>query len=242
MPSSQPRILLVIARGEAVRNFLYSDTLSILSKNARVTLLSVMHDQEFCNRFGGFVEQIIPLREYRENSIVTNFRYLVHSAHYRWLWSENAKHMWALHDSRAKTFVQRLKRNCLKLFARFFANRIWLRFLTWVDLQLSWILRPSRDFEEMFRELRPDLVFNCSHIHGPQADLPMRAAHHLKIPTAAFIFSWDNLTTRSRIFIPYDFYLMWNEGMKTQLLEQYPEIPATGRKCSYSTWREKRSR
>jgi hypothetical protein len=46
----------------------------------------------------------------------------------------------------------------------------------------------------------------------------------MKIPTAAFVFSWDNLTTRSRIFVPYDYYLMWNDGMKAQLLDQYRHL------------------
>jgi hypothetical protein len=45
------------------------------------------------------------------------------------------------------------------------------------------------------------------------------------IPTSAFVFSWDHLTSRSRIFVPYNHYLMWNEDMKKQLLSQYPEIP-----------------
>ena len=44
------------------------------------------------------------------------------------------------------------------------------------------------------------------------------------IKTAGFIFSWDNLTSRSRIFVPYDHYLVWHEGMKRQLLEIYPRI------------------
>ncbi len=87
---------------------------------------------------------------------------------------------------------------------------------------VSWYLRPTRDFEVLFRDLQPDLVFNGSHIHGPRADLPLRVAHRLEIPTAGFIFLWDNLTSRSRIFVPYEHYLMWNEQMRRQLLVQYP--------------------
>lgn len=105
---------------------------------------------------------------------------------------------------------------------RLLAYRSVLERLTRVDQSLSWYLRPTRDFEVLFRDLQPDLVFNGSHIHGPRADLPLRVAHRLKIPTAGFIFSWDNLTSRSRIFVPYEHYLMWNEQMRRQLLVQYP--------------------
>ena len=56
--------------------------------------------------------------------------------------------------------------------------------------------------------------------------LPNLVAKRMGIKTAAFVFSWDNLTSRSRIFVPYDFYLMWNEQMKAQLLAQYPFLQA----------------
>lgn len=49
--SKKPHIVLIIPRGEAVRNFLYSDTLRILSENASVTLLSVIHDDAFVARW-----------------------------------------------------------------------------------------------------------------------------------------------------------------------------------------------
>jgi len=62
----KPHIVLIIPRGEAVRNFLYSDTLRILSENARVTLLPVIHDEPFVSRFGPMVERVIPLRDYSE--------------------------------------------------------------------------------------------------------------------------------------------------------------------------------
>ena len=65
-----PHIVLIVARGEAVRNFLYSDTLHLLSKDARVTILSAIHDEKFLNRFGPLVARIIPLPELTEKRIV----------------------------------------------------------------------------------------------------------------------------------------------------------------------------
>ncbi|MEW6718161.1 MAG: hypothetical protein AB1345_11755 [Chloroflexota bacterium] len=222
--TNKPHIVLVVARGEAVRNFLFSDTLIELCENARITLLSMVDHGEVIDRVSPHVEQIVPLREYGEHPLTVYVRLLAHNAHFRWLWSEAVKFYWGLHDSRAKTLPEKFKRVVAKTFARLFANLPSLHTLTWLDRQLSWHLRPTRDFEILFRKLQPDLVFNCSHIHGPQADLPLRVAQRMGIPTAVFVFSWDNLTSRSRIFVPYDYYLIWNEGMKVQLLEQYPEI------------------
>jgi hypothetical protein len=89
---------------------------------------------------------------------------------------------------------------------------------------VTWRLRPSDHFIEMFEKLQPDLVFNGSHIHGQAGELPVKIAHKMGIPTSGFIFSWDNLTSRSRIFVPYDYYFVWHDGMKKQLLSIYPTI------------------
>src|SRR5205085_5192990 len=102
-----------------------------------------------------------------------------------------------------------------------------LELLTDVERGIEWRLRPNDRFTRLFAELRPDLVFNCSHIHGPAGDLPLSAAHRMGIPTAGFIFSWDNLTSRSRIFVPYDYFLVWHEPMRRQLLGLYLRLDPT---------------
>ena len=81
----KPHIVLIVARGEAVRNFLYSDTLTILSNKARVTLLSTIHDEKFIQRFSLMVERIIPLPELMEMWIIKFLRDLLDMAHYRWI-------------------------------------------------------------------------------------------------------------------------------------------------------------
>jgi hypothetical protein len=54
---------------------------------------------------------------------------------------------------------------------------------------------------------------------------PVLAAKKLGIPTATFIFSWDNLTSKGRIAAPFDHYLVWSELMRSQLLQFYPDVP-----------------
>jgi hypothetical protein len=214
-------IVLVVPRGEAVRNFLYSDTLRCLSENAWVTLLSVMDDEKFIADFRPFCKQIIPLKYYQRGRVVAYLQRLVDTAHDRWLWSEVAKNRWAIHD-KAATGAARHRRLLLKGIARPLANRYSLEALTEIERQVGWMMRPNDAFLDLFEEIKPDLVFNCSHIHGPAGDLPLKAAHRMGIPTVGFIFSWDNLTSRSRIFVPYDYYCVWNEKMRDQLLSIYP--------------------
>ncbi len=76
---------------------------------------------------------------------------------------------------------------------------------------------------------RPDVVFSTHQ--RPQGPTPtvlpaILAAKALGIPTATFIFSWDNLTSKSRIAAPFDYYLVWSEHMKGELLTHYPNVDA----------------
>src|SRR5262249_53130342 len=85
----------------------------------------------------------------------------------------------------------------------------------------------------LLRELDPSLVFNGSHAHSRNSIRLIHAAKQLGIPTAAFIFSWDNLTSQGRIIPHYDYYLVWNEALRDQLLSIYPsarreQVFATG--------------
>ena len=49
------------------------------------------------------------------------------------------------------------------------------------------------------------------------------AAKDLGIPTATFIFSWDNLP-KATMVVDTDYYIVWSELMKAQLLYYYPRI------------------
>ena len=220
----KPHIVLVVARGEAVRNFLYSDTLRQLCDHARVTLLSTITDPDTLKHFTGAPDRVVELKEYPEKYLVSLFRYFLHMAHLRWLWSEASKFSWEAHYAYATTYKARVRVRLARGIGRILAHQSLLEKMTSVDRFLSWRFRPANDFEQLFNELRPDLVFNCSHIHGPMADLPMRVAEGMGFKTAAFIFSWDNLTSRSRIFVPYDYYLVWTDNIREDFLRLYPFV------------------
>lgn len=220
----RPHIVLVIPRGEAARNFLYSETLEALHEQARVTVLSVVDDPAFAGRFEDRTERFLPLEEFRPRPSVARLRTLTENAHDRWLWSEVAKNNWDLRDRRAAERGQLGRRRLTRALARILGNRPTLRALTALERTLTYRLRPTDHFDRLFEEIRPDLVFNGSHIHGLAGELPLRVAHAMGIPTAGFIFSWDNLTSRSRIFVPYDDFLVWHRGMKGQLLSIYPQV------------------
>ncbi len=222
----RPRILVVIPSGEAVRNFLYSETLERLAKQSSVTLLSAVHDDGFVEEFAPYCDEILPLEAHDEHPVVTRLRLVIHTAHMRWRWSKVFENNWEARSAEAKAGTLRDKARWafLRAAARLLGQRQVLDWLTSLDRWLSVRFRPTSDFDRLIDRLQPDLVFNGMHVHGPSGDLPMRVAAAKGIPTAAFIYSWDNLTSRSRIFVPYDDYLCWSERMRRDLLELYPAI------------------
>ena len=76
----------------------------------------------------------------------------------------------------------------------------------------------------MLKEISPDIVFNTSHIHNAISLDLMYAVKKLKIKSAAFLFSWDNLTSQGRIIPGYDIYFTWNHKIKKDLLKYYSDI------------------
>lgn len=79
-------------------------------------------------------------------------------------------------------------------------------------------------YVRVFQEVKPSLLF-CSN-HRTLAAVPaVLAARKLGIPTVAFIFSWDNLSSKGRIAAPFDYYLVWSELMQQELVRYYPDVP-----------------
>lgn len=78
-------------------------------------------------------------------------------------------------------------------------------------------------YRHLFATVRPDVLF-CSHQRPPEIVAPVLAARELGIPTATFIFSWDNLTSKGRIAAPFDHYLVWSDCMAEELLRYYPDV------------------
>jgi hypothetical protein len=222
----KPRIVLVVPRGEAVRNFLYSDTLRLLNEQARVVVLSVVTNEAILAKARPFVEEIIPIEEHAVHPVPAYLRTIIENAHDRRLWSKVAQNNWELRGRRARQqgLAQRLQWMAVAGTARLLGNNPCLHALTSLEQTLQWRLRTTRKYDELFGRLKPDLVFNGSHIHGFAGELPLRVAKAMGIKTAGFIFSWDNLTSRSRVMVPYDYWFVWHEGMKRQLLGLYPRI------------------
>lgn len=224
MNRSRSNIIVILPRGETFRNFIYTNALDDLAKQAELTILSVFPSEEFRRMLSDRFGRALPLREHSDRWRVRILREVLDMSHGRWLWSGAARERWRLRDAEANTPVSWLKRHGKKLACFPFANETGLKILSKAERAASRWFSLSKDYLRLYSELRPSLVFNGSHTHSAIATPAVEAAQWLGVPTAAFIFSWDNLTSQGRILLPYDYYLVWNESLRKQLLQIYPDI------------------
>ena len=219
-----PRLIAILPRGEAIRNFVYSGALEETSRDLPVEVLSVLPSDAIREMLAARFGDVRELHEHRERWVVNVLREVLDMSHGRWLWSEAAQERWRLRDQEAVAFTPRLKRWAKKLACLPFANAPGLRLLSWAERGTSRALNTTDEYIELYRAMRPTLVFNGSHVHSRVATQAVQAAQWMGIKTATFIFSWDNLTSQGRIMLPYDHFIVWNEALRDQLMRIYPNI------------------
>ncbi len=123
---------------------------------------------------------------------------------------------------KTKTFKQKIKNTLVKWYTWKYKNN-----LTGLRTQLQQSERQSPYYKQCLATLKqeqPVLVF-CTNQRPVNAIAPLKAAQDLGIPTATFIFSWDNLP-KATMVVETDYYFVWSAHMKSELLQYYPYIQA----------------
>jgi len=218
--NARKKILVILPRGESIRNFLYTGALELLAKDHDLALLSVFPNADLAARLRALTDEIAELRPFVNKFLPYWIRLLLYDAHDRTNWTRASQDHWRRRRDRSRLRWVNL------VLSRLLANQPGLRLLSLIERKVSFWTRPDNFYLDLIRTWRPDVVFNGSHIHSENAMQAVLAARECGIPTAAFFFSWDNLTSRSRIVPGYDHYLVWNSGLKQGLLDLYPEIAA----------------
>ncbi|WP_424494755.1 hypothetical protein [Salinimicrobium sp. GXAS 041] len=115
---------------------------------------------------------------------------------------------------KATRLIYRITRN--------FNSEKFIRFLEKKQLNSLENHQVSRKCIEFLEADPPDFLF-FTHQRPPYVVPMVFAANKLNIKTGSFIFSWDNLSSKGRMAAPFDFFLVWSELMKRELLYFYPK-------------------
>ena len=217
------QVVLLVPDGVGIRNFVLGRFLDDLSATADVHVFHVIPEEllaPYRDRCHPSVRWY-PLVPYRQTRTALSLQDSLGYAHM--YWANTMSMQRALGRPLKGPLRSQLFVRATRLAARALATP---RAMKWLDAALCSVVRrrpETAEYTELFQRIRPDVLF-CSH-QRPTSVLPaVLAARDLGIPTASFIFSWDNLSSKARIAAPFEQYLVWSDFMAGELKQYYPEI------------------
>jgi len=213
-----PAAAVLVPDGVGVRNFVLGRFLPLASEMFDVRLFAGFPAELLPPTAGEAVEEMPPYREGKAGALL---RYSLQYAHmYRW---RTPGMLRVLGEPKHTGWKSRALHGAAKLAGRLHASGEGIRKLEGRLHSLA-ANHPLKDhYARRWAELGPAVVF-CTH-QRPSIVLPaVLAAREAGIPTATFIFSWDNLSSKGRIAAPFDHFLVWSDLMKEELLRFYPDV------------------
>jgi hypothetical protein len=221
--SSRKNVALLIPDGVGARNFLLGSFLRRAAGHGCPCVLHVIPDDvrlRYQPDLNGRV-QWRPLLTYRESPRLMTLRYALAYAHMFWGDTHGMRYT---RDAPVKgSWRTKAMHRTARLLGRAAASPAGIRLLDrWHCAGID-RLPEVEQYRRLFRDVRPSVLF-CSHQRPPIVVPAVRAARSLGIPTATFIFSWDNLTSKGRIAAPFDHFLVWSDQMRRELRRYYPDV------------------
>lgn len=211
---------VVITDGVGYRNFVLSDFLVEAEQSFdEVVLLSFLPKSVYSDKY-----RVIELDAYQEPFTSWFFRKFKEVAHLQL----HKKNNFGIQDGLNVNYSR--SKN-----ARGFATRFIFK-LTSVFNSERWIQLANRFQEftfknnaitqsnlELLQKEQFDLLF-FTHQRPPYLATLVLAAKKCQLKTASFIFSWDNLASKGRMAAAFDYYLVWSDLMKKELLQFYTNV------------------
>ncbi len=224
MKTLKSKLALVITDGVGFRNYVLSDFLQS-SHDAfdEVVIFSGLP----LSSFHGFKMDnciIEELEDFREPLETWFFRKLKEIAHLQLHKNNNFGISDNLKNNYPKTNTKRgVLIKLIFVWSWFFKSEKWIsRYYKLQQKSFSKTATTKR-YVSLLKAHNPDILY-FTHQRPPYIAPIILASEILKIKTATFIFSWDNLASKGRMSGDFDYYFVWSELMKSELLEFYKNI------------------
>ncbi|MCA1605314.1 MAG: hypothetical protein LC775_07560, partial [Acidobacteria bacterium] len=216
-------LLLLVPDGVGVRNFILGDFLRHASDKGQVYAFYVFPENLVATHSNGLGSNVRwqPLAAYRDQPLSFTLRNALNHAQMHWADTQAMRYNRSL-PVRGSWRTRAAVRTA-QLVGRAAASPRGIKMLDRWHCSTVRRMPEVERYRRLFEEIKPSVLF-CSHQRPPIILPPVLAARSLGIPTATFIFSWDNLTSKGRISAPFDHYLVWSEHMRRELLRYYPDV------------------
>lgn len=214
---------VVITDGVGFRNFILSDFLQEAEQNFdKVIILSCLPKYVFENL--NLEYEIIELIVFEESFKTWFFRKVKEVAHLQLHRKNNfgIQDYFNLSYSKSKSARGYAIRFIYK-FTYICNSENWIqKFNNWQQFSFK-NNRITKEYIEILKKEKFDILF-FTHQRPPFIAPLSSAAKKLNLKTAVFIFSWDNLTSKSRMADNFNYYLVWSDLMKEELTTFYTTV------------------
>jgi hypothetical protein len=214
------RALLLMPDGVSVRNFLLTDLPDLLAEEGEVSALyGPAHP---AGELPPGITNHLEMIDYPERAGEAIVRRTLGLSHIR-CWMTDAMRFNLSRFSTKGAWRHRAIMNLASVSSRVFGRPRGVQLLTGVHDAIAARRPEVARYQALLDHLGVDVLL-CGN-QRPMSIIPVvLAARRLGIPTATFIFSWDNLTTKERVAVPFDHYFVWSELMADEMARFYPEV------------------
>ncbi len=218
-------LALLIPDGVGARNFLIGPFLRMACENWETHIFHHIPENRLATYSNGLSEKIHwrEFDDYRETPVSATLRYSLGYAHMHWGDTQAMRYVRSLPVK--GSWRRRAGQYAARLVGRVAASPAGIKTLDRLLCRTAGRRPEVERYHRILQKIKPRALF-CSHQRPPDILPLVLAARSLGIPTATFIFSWDNLTSKGRIAAPFDHYLVWSERMRDELLRFYPDVSA----------------
>lgn len=216
---------VVITDGVGFRNFILSDFLREAEVNFdEVVILSCLPAEIYSDYVTK--SRIIELPVFIEKFPTWFFRKVKEVAHLRLHKNDNFGILVNYEGNKTKAKTPRgFATRFIFRFTSLFHSENWINCYAKCQEVSFKNYKITQGYKKLLKEENFDILF-FTHQRPPFIAPLAYQAKKMKLKTASFIFSWDNLASKGRMASNFDYFLVWSDLMKTELLQFYTSVKA----------------
>ena len=213
---------LVITDGVGYRNFVLSDFLDKAKvKFDTVIIYSFIPKEAFKAHYELIIVELFDQREQFHHWFLRKFKEIAHLR-------LNSKDNFGIQDNLSANYNRNftshgLATRLIYFLTYFFHAEGLINAVERCQMRFLRAQKTYADYRKVLENHSVDVLL-FTHQRPPYLLPLVAAARQMKLKTAAFIFSWDNLASKGRMAASFDHYLVWSDLMKRELRQFYRRI------------------
>lgn len=220
---TKPRLLIPFSMQFSVRYILRTGLLERIREYAQPVVVLGWSDHELEGELREAGAEVHFLKEARLGKEYQRVRSWINVLHVKRLNSPSAG-IWERRADLHRSLYGRLRRRARKrIFDVLLAIPGAVPWLYEREISLFWSDTNASEIEKQVDALRVDAAFSLTPFLADEQML-LRICALRGVPMCASILSFDNLTTRGWIAVPFQRYLLWNRYNAAELRRAYPYV------------------